>query len=109
MLVKLSSGTLALHSVLYHGVLNDGTAYESLNLVAATEGGTTASDATSASVGGRAPAAMVPEPAHSPHKGHWWTKGICRDGAHVYYAEEGYAVWNYLVPPAGAANRTHNK
>lgn len=112
-LVELSGGTLALHSVLYHGVLSDGTAYESLNLVAPAEGGTAAgaaaSDAASASVGGRAPAAMVPEPAHSPHDGHWWTKGICRDGAHVYYAGEGYDVWNYLVPPAGAANRTHNK
>ena len=90
-LVELANGKL--QSIRYHGVLSDGTEYESVDLVDAD------SEAPTTSVGKVAPTSMVPDPSNSPHEGRWWTKGVCRDGSRLYYAGEGYNVWNYIVAP----------
>eukprot|EP00536_Pseudo-nitzschia_multiseries_P013713 jgi/Psemu1/261633/estExt_Genewise1Plus.C_6030021 len=98
-LVELSGETLSLASVRYHGVLSDGTEYESVNLLDAGDYEDAAASAATF-LGRVAPTHMVPDPSHSPHEGRWWTKGICRDGSHLYYAGEGYNVWNYIVSPS---------
>ena len=105
-LVKLSKGATSLESIRYHGVLSDGTEYESVDLLAADgadcEGFDHNDEKSTTSVGSMgevAPMSMVPDPSESPHEGRWWTKGICRDGSRLYYAGEGYNVWNYIVSP----------
>jgi len=91
-LVELSKGATSLESIRYHGVLSDGTEYESVDLLGDEQN-------VEASIGQVAPPALVPDPSNSPHEGRWWTKGICRDGSRLYYAGEGYNVWNYIVSP----------
>ena len=102
-LVELSNGATTLESILYHGVLSDGTKYESIDLLGADDTDSDDNDKpwtkSFDSVGQVAPECMVPNPLNSPHEGRWWTKGICRDGSRLYYAGEGYDVWNYIVPP----------
>lgn len=107
-LVELSKGATSLKSIRYHGVLSDGTDYESVDLLDAD-----ADDVDSGachhnnqkektfveSIGKVAPMSMVPDPSASPHEGRWWTKSICRDGSRLYSAGEGYNVWNYFVSP----------
>ncbi|VEU38085.1 unnamed protein product [Pseudo-nitzschia multistriata] len=130
-LVELSGKDLSPESVSYHGVLSDGTEYESVNLlddgedesgaVSADDAGSNSNGsgscgsldsmpATAAILGRVAPTNMVPDPLNSPHEGRWWTKGICRDGSHLYYAGEGYNVWNYIVSPSDIdGNRSNTK
>jgi len=91
-LVELSKGASSLESIRYHGVLSDGTEYESVDLLGGKQNMET-------SIGQVAPTSLVPDPSNSPHEGRWWTKGICRDGSRLYYAGEGYNVWNYIVTP----------
>jgi len=105
-LVTLSKGATSLESIRYHGVLSDGTQYESVDLLGAENADSEVCHdndqihtASVGSVGQVAPKSMVPDPSESPHEGRWWTKGICRDGSRLYYAGEGYNVWNYIVSP----------
>jgi len=95
-LVELSEGATSLKSIRYHGVLSDGTEYESVNLVNDNNKETNNMET---SIGQVAPTSLVPDPSNSPHEGRWWTKGVCRDGSRLYYAGEGYNVWNYIVSP----------
>ncbi len=97
-LVELSEGAASLKSIRYHGVLSDGTEYESVNLVNDNENDDKETSMET-SIGQVAPTSLVPDPSNSPHEGRWWTKGICRDGSRLYYAGEGYNVWNYIVSP----------
>ncbi|OEU21781.1 hypothetical protein FRACYDRAFT_177736, partial [Fragilariopsis cylindrus CCMP1102] len=120
-LVEISKGGTTLESVRYHGVLSDGTEYESVNLLDADshsqQNNTIASSSSSSSscntLGQVAPDFLVPTASESPHEdGRWWTKGICRDGSHLYYAGEGYNVWNYVVSStnenkSNSGNNTH--
>jgi len=105
-LVELSKGATSLESIRYHGVLSDGTEYESVNLLDTDDEDSDVLQrddqkltTSVGSVGQVAPTSMVPDPSESPHEGRWWTKGICRDGTRLYYAGEGYNVWNYIVSP----------
>ena len=99
-LVELSKGATFLESIRYHGVLSDGTEYESVDLLGAdSEDFDQNSTEYIGSVGQVAPTSMVPDPSNSPHEGRWWTKSICRDGSRLYYAGEGYQIWNYIVSP----------
>ena len=100
-LVEISKGGTTLDSVRYHGVLSDGTEYESVNLLDAdshSQQNSTSSSSSCNTLGQVAPDFLVPTASDSPHEdGRWWTKGICSDGSHLYYAGEGYNVWNYIV------------
>jgi len=99
-LVELGKGGESLESVRYHGVLSDGTEYETVNLLGGGDDDDVDGGVSSiGSIGQVAPTSMVPDPSDSPHGGRWWTKGICRDGSRLYYAGEGYNVWNYIVSP----------
>lgn len=94
-LVELSKGATTLDSVTYHGVLSDGTKYESINILDADS--YSQHHNTSTLIGQVAPDFLVPK-NQSPHEsGRWWSKSIFRDGSHLYYAAEGYRVWNYFV------------
>lgn len=96
-LVELSGSGQCLDSVHCHGVLSDGTEYHTLNLLDPSVSHNT-------SIGQVAPDHLVPAVSESPHRGRWWTKSIFRDGSHLFYAGEGYNVWNYIVKgPAAAA------
>ena len=118
-LVEISKGGTTLESVRYHGVLSDGTEYESVNLLDADshsqQNDAIASSSSSScnTLGQVAPDFLVPTASESPHEdGRWWTKGICRDGSHLYYAGEGYNVWNYIVSStnenkSNSGNNTH--
>ena len=88
-LISLSDNGMTLDSVKYHGVLSDGTEYESMNLLEA------ASQETS--LGLVAPDHLVPDALDSPHQGRWWTKNIFSDGSQLFHAGEGFNVWNYVV------------
>jgi hypothetical protein len=88
-LVSLSDHGQSLDSVKYHGVLSDGTEYESMNLLDAASQNTT--------LGQVAPDELVPGVLDSPHQGRWWTKSIFSDGSHLFHAGEGFNVWNYVV------------
>jgi len=105
-LVELSKGATSLQSIRYHGVLSDGTEYESVDLLGADDvdneelfRNDPKSTISLGSVGQVAPTSMVPDPSDSPHEGQWWMKGKCRDGSRLFYAAEGYSVWNYIVSP----------
>jgi hypothetical protein len=87
-LISLSNHGKNLDSVQYHGVLSDGMEYESVNLLNA---------ASNTTLGRVAPDHMVPAPSDSPHQGRWWTKNIFSDGSRLFYAGEGFNVWNYFV------------
>jgi Calcineurin-like phosphoesterase len=62
-LISLSNRGTSLDSVKYHGVLSDGTEYESLNLLEAASLKTT--------LGQVAPDHLVPDTLDSPHQGRW--------------------------------------
>jgi hypothetical protein len=79
-----------IQSVKYHGVLSDGSEYETINLI---------DDADATPVGQIAPDSLVPSETDSPHQGPWWTKMVFSDGTHLFHAAEGYSVWNYLFHP----------
>jgi len=105
-LVELSKGATSLQSIRYHGVLSDGTEYESVDLLGADDADNEVlfrndpkSIISLGSVGQVAATSMVPDPSDSPHEGQWWMKGKCRDGSRLFYAAEGYSVWNYFVSP----------
>lgn len=76
-----------LESLTYHGVLSDGSEYESVNLM--THGKNT-------TIGQAAPEHLVPSEFDSPHQGRWWTKSILNDGSHLFHAGEGFRIWNFL-------------
>lgn len=96
-LVELSKGATTLNSVTYHGVLSDGTKYESVNILDADSYSYSQHHNTSNLIGQVAPDFLVPK-NQSPHEsGRWWSKSIFRDGSHLYYAAEGYRVWNYFI------------
>lgn len=106
-LIKLSKGAASLESVLFHGVLSDGTKYESVDLLDADYSADSAENNDGnndpvffGSMGQVAPKSVVPDPSISPHGGRWWTKGIFRDGSRLYYAGEGIEIWNYIVSPS---------
>lgn len=89
-LVELSNSGTTLDCVRYHGVLSDGYEYESVNLLDDDNSRTLGQVASDDS--------LVPKASDSPHEnGRWWTKSIFQDGSHLYYAGEGYHVWNYVV------------
>ena len=79
-----------LENVKYHGVLSDGTEYETVDLLSHAENST---------IGQVAPGHMVPSELDSPHQGRWWTKTIFSDGTHLFHAGEGFDVWNFVSKP----------
>ena len=86
-----------LKSITYHGVLSDGSPYETINLVDSHE---------TTTIGQLAPPGAVPPEEYSPHEhGQWWTKMVFRDGGHLYHAGEGFNVWNYLVHPSSSSQK----
>jgi hypothetical protein len=87
-LLELSGGTL--QNVKYHGVLSDGTEYETVNFLDLAENST---------IGRVAPDHLVPSELDSPHQGRWWTKSIFSDGSHLFHAGEGFNVWNFVSKP----------
>ncbi len=89
-LISLSNKGKTLNTVKYHGVLSDGTEYESVNLLESAV-------YLNTSLGQVAPDHLVPDPIDSPHQGRWWTKSIFSDGSQLLYAGEGFRVWNYVV------------
>jgi hypothetical protein len=95
-LIHLKGETL--ESVAYHGVLSDGSEYETVNLL--THGKNT-------TIGQVAPEHSVPSELDSPHQGRWWTKSILSDGSHLYHAGEGFRIWNFAgkPPPKSKSNR----
>jgi hypothetical protein len=99
-LVCLSNHGNSLEYVKYHGVLSDGTEYESINLLDAASQNTT--------VGQVAPDDLVPNVLDSPHQGVWWTKSIFSDGSHLFHAGEGFNVWNYVVSTEDHSNSNQN-
>ncbi|KAL3917074.1 MAG: hypothetical protein SGILL_004882 [Bacillariaceae sp.] len=88
-LVSLSNNGNTLGSIKYHGILSDGTAYESVNLLDA---------GSNTTLGKVAQDHVVPSAPDSPHQGQWWTKNIFSDGSQLFHAGEGFNVWNYFVP-----------
>ena len=84
---KGENATSQLESVVYHGVLSDGTSYETVDLLDHKHNST---------IGQVAPEAVVPSISDSPHQGRWWTKSIFSDGSSLFHAGEGFIVWNYL-------------
>ena len=78
-----------IQSVKYHGVLSDGSEYETINLI---------DDADATAVGQIAPDSLVPSETDSPHQGPWWTKMVFSDGSHLFHAAEGYSAWNLFHP-----------
>jgi hypothetical protein len=87
-LLRLRGDTL--QSVQYHGVLSDGTEYETVNLL---------DHAHNSTIGQVAPDHLVPSELDSPHQGRWWTKSIFSDGSHLFHAGEGFSVWNFVSKP----------
>ena len=86
-----------LKSITYHGVLSDGSPYETINLVDSHE---------TTTIGQLAPPGAVPPEEYSPHEhGQWWTKMVFRDGGHLYHAGEGFNVWNYLAHPSSSKDK----
>jgi hypothetical protein len=100
-LISLSNNGLSLDSVIYHGVLSDGTEYESMNLLEAASRKT--------SLGLVAPDHLVPDAVGSPHQGRWWTKNIFSDGSQLLHAGEGFNVWNYVVSGSGVESTSASK
>jgi hypothetical protein len=96
-LISLSNNGMTLDSVKYHGVLSDGTEYESMNLLEAASRET--------SLGLVAPDHLVPDTFDSPHQGQWWTKNIFSDGSQLFHAGEGFNVWNYVVMGKGVESK----
>jgi hypothetical protein len=84
------SSKTTLESVRYHGVLSDGTEYETLNLL---------DNVNNSTIGQAAPEHLVPSELDSPHQGRWWTKSIFSDGSHLFHAGEGFHVWNFVSKP----------
>jgi hypothetical protein len=78
-----------IQSVKYHGVLSDGSEYETINLI---------DDADATAVGQIAPDSLVPSETDSPHQGPWWTKMVFSDGSHLFHQAEGYSAWNLFHP-----------
>lgn len=87
-LIKLKGR--ALDSVIYHGVMSDGSEYETINLLAQGKNTT---------LGQVAPEDVVPSIPDSPHQGRWWTKSVFSDGSHLYHAGEGFNIWNLMSDP----------
>ena len=98
-LIKLGLGG-SLESLTYHGVLSDGTEYQTVNLVN--------HDGSSATIGQAAPEHLVPSQSDSPHQGRWWTKSIFSDGSHLFYAGDGFNIWNLLAKPAKKTTTTRS-
>jgi len=92
-LIRLKGGTL--ESVTYHGVLSDGSDYETINIL--THGKNT-------SIGQVAPEHLVPSERDSPHQGRWWTKSIFADGSYLFHAGEGFNIWNFISKPESPAS-----
>jgi hypothetical protein len=86
-LIKLGKGG-SLDSLTYHGVLSDGTEYETVNLV---------NHGHNTTIGQPAPEHLVPSKADSPHQGRWWTKTMFSDGSHLFYAGDGFNIWNLMA------------
>jgi hypothetical protein len=99
--------------VRYHGVLSDGTAYETDNFLSLSvtptvlypKGGDSLLKDDSSPplpvVGQVAPSGWVPPADQSPHSGsQWWTKAILKDGSYVFQAAEGFDRWNLVVSPS---------
>ena len=89
-----SNTSSKLQSVIYHGILSDGTKYGTVNLL---------SYAHNSSIGQVAPDDLVPSAIESPHNGQWWTKSIFADGTHLFHAGKGFHVWNFITRPASRA------
>lgn len=89
-LLELGAFGSMLKSVKYHGVLSDGTEYETINLLDHGE---------NSMIGQVAPDHLVPSEKESPHQGRWWLKSVFSDGSHLFYAGEGFDVWNFVSKP----------
>ena len=87
-----------LTSVKYHGVLSDGTEYETINLIRSPH------QDDVVSIGQIAPESLVPAEDESPHQGPWWTKMIFSNGSYLFHGAEGFRVWNYMINPRKGMN-----
>jgi hypothetical protein len=75
-----------------HGVLSDGSPYESKPLSwHETE------DNEELVVGCLAQGGNTPTEDESPHQGPWWTRAALQDGSHLLAAGSGYQAWNHIV------------
>lgn len=91
-LIKLGEGG-SMESLTYHGVLSDGTEYETVNLI---------TNAQNTTIGQAAPEHLVPSETESPHQGRWWTKTTFSDGSHLFYAGQGFNIWNLMAKPVNS-------
>jgi len=102
-LIHLGNFGSSLESLMYHGVLSDGTEYETLNFV--HHDGQDTTTTTTTIIGQAAPDHLVPSEEDSPHEGRWWTKTIFKDGSILFYAGDGFHIWNLLL----TNNNNNNK
>ncbi|CAB9524065.1 expressed unknown protein [Seminavis robusta] len=80
-----------LQDVRWHGVLCDGTLYETENLLS--------SSSCAPSVGYLADGDWLPDQDGTPHETPWWTKALMADGSVLLSTAKGYDVSNYMAKP----------
>ncbi|CAB9526918.1 expressed unknown protein (Partial), partial [Seminavis robusta] len=80
-----------LQDVRWHGVLCDGTAYETENLLE--------SSSCAPSVGYLADGDWLPDQDGTPHETPWWAKAHLADGSILLSTAKGYDVSNYMAKP----------
>ena len=80
-----------------HGVLSDGTAYESEHIF----GGDARADSSilGLTVGTLASGSVVPSQDQSPHHGPWWTQAALADGSYLLAAGKGFKFWSRRIRP----------
>lgn len=79
--------------VRWHGVLNDGTTYESSSLPFSCD----TSDETDGSIGTLSQGDWVPKEEDTPHNTRWWTKAHLDDESTLLTTAKGYDVHNCIV------------
>jgi hypothetical protein len=80
--------------VICHGILSDGTMYETKPLPWRDF------DTSESHLGVGCLArrnSHIPSEKDSPHKGRWWTRASFLDGSHLLTTGEAYDVWNYII------------
>jgi hypothetical protein len=92
--LKESGGVL--EKVYWHGVLSDGTLYETSNLLDQDDNTRTGTIASGD---------WVPSKEETPEQTKWWTKIQGRDGFSLITTAKGYNVTNYVVEGPGAASK----